>query len=214
MSGRLLDLDAWPRRPHFELFRGYAQPFFNVCAEVRVTATRAWCRDHGASPSLANWFACQQVINALEPFRYRLRGERVWVHDRIRVATTILDDDETFRFCYIPYAEDFPTFCEGARACFTPSNEVMDGRPEDDALIHGSTLPWVRFTSVTHALRGGSDDSTPKIVLGRFTEERGEVWMPVSVAAHHALMDGLHVSRFFEAFEQALAAPDETFAAG
>ena len=33
-------------------------------------------------------------------------------------------------------------------------------------------------------------------------------WMPPSVEVHHALMDGLHVGRYVQAFEAALAAPE------
>jgi chloramphenicol O-acetyltransferase type A len=47
----------------------------------------------------------------------------------------------------------------------------------------------------------------PKIVFGRHREAGGRRWMPVSVEVHHALVDGLHVGRFFERFQALLDDP-------
>ncbi len=60
-----------------------------------------------------------------------------------------------------------------------------------------------------HARRSTLDDSIPKIAFGRRTSlPDGSLVMPMSVEAHHALLDGLHVSRLFEQFEALLAAPE------
>ena len=209
IAGVFLDVTSWSRRAQFELFRGYEQPFFDICAEVDVTEARRWCKAHGRSFSLASWFICQRAINAIESFRYRLRGERVWVHERVRIATTAPGPEDTFRFCYLPYAEGFAEFERVSRWVIDhPDDAPMDGRPEDDALIHGSMLPWLRFKSIAHARRLGQGDSTPKIVFGKATEDRGRVMMPVSIAVHHALMDGVHACRFFTSIEDEFARPN------
>lgn len=209
--GHFLDLDAWPRAGSFRFFLGFEIPFFNLCAEVRVTPTLAWCRASGASFALASWFLCQEAVNELEPFRYRLRGQRVWVHDTIYVATTVLEADETFSFRHLPHAPTFDAFVEGARRAMESdrSGAPLDDRPDEDGLIHGSTLPWLRFTSVAHARSLSGQGSVPKIVFGRATEVGDEVVMPVSVEVHHALMDGLHVARYFALIERMMAHPEE-----
>lgn len=199
LRGGYLDLASWGRRAPFEFFADYELPFFNVCSEVRVGPTLRYCRERGLSSSLACWFACLRTINALEPFRMRLRPPvegtavvevdefgvpvdasghagglratpRVWVHETIDIGTTVLNDDgETFRFCYFPYAERFEQFCAGARSAMERSRQgEMQERKDDDALVHGTTVPWVRFTSVSHPRRFGGLDSVPKIVFGRY----------------------------------------------
>jgi chloramphenicol O-acetyltransferase type A len=65
-------------------------------------------------------------------------------------------------------------------------------------------IPWVAFTSFAHARRHGTEDSVPKIVFGKRHERGGRHRMPVSVEVHHALVDGLHVGRFFEGFQERL----------
>ena len=37
----VLDLESWPRRPHFEFFRRYEMPFWNVTAEVDERVSQA-----------------------------------------------------------------------------------------------------------------------------------------------------------------------------
>ena len=185
-GGRFLDLHSWYRRGSYRFFRDFELPFFGVCSEVRVTETREWCKKEGVSFSLACWFGCQQAVNAVEEFRLRLRDERVWVHDRIRISTTIGNPDGSFRICHFPFAGDFESFREGARLVMdTVHPEELEARPDDDATIHGSSLPWFRFTGLTHARRLGFIDSVPKITFGKATADGDEILMPVSVEAHH-----------------------------
>ncbi len=212
---RELDLESWSRRAQYAFFRGYDLPFFGLTAEVDVTALRAACRGAGASFSLATWYAVYRAANAVEPLRYRIRGERVVVHDEIRVATTVDTGPETFAFVYLPPASDFPAFVEGARAVIAEARArpgvTMDDRPEDDGVVHGTVLPWVRFTAIRHARRLGLEDSVPKVALGRASPERGDGGrevMPVSIEAHHALLDGVHLGRFYAALQDRLDAPD------
>jgi len=213
LNGHQIDLESWPRRAQYEFFRGYDLPFFNLCAKVDVTKTRAWCKTTGASYSLATWFACQQTINTVPEFKLRLRPDGVWRYDQIQVSMTVLQDDETFRFCYLPFSTSFPEFERLARQEMANLADGMDDREDVDAVIHGTTLPWLDFTSVSHPRRFDATDSVPKITFGKRTDTQdGRSMMPVSVEVHHALMDGLHASRFFQELERLLAAPATTFA--
>lgn len=208
-SGRFLSLDDWARKSQFDFFLEFELPFYNICADVDVSATLAWCKEHGRSFSMACWYACQQVVNELEPFRYRLRGDQVWVHNRVGVAATFLNADETFRFSYLPFKAGFSEFENAAREVINaPVTNELDDEPENDAVIHGSTLPWVSFTSVSHARRTSRPNSVPKIVFGKYKRAQGVTEMPVSVEVHHALMDGIHASRFFSEFEKLLSTPE------
>ena len=113
---RFLDLDAWPRKQHFELFRRYEQPFFNVTAPVDVTELWHWCLGDGErSFALAYHWVTLQVVNQIECFRYRIRGDRVLVHEVIDLGMTVLRDDETFAFCYVDFNSDFTAFQNEAR---------------------------------------------------------------------------------------------------
>jgi chloramphenicol O-acetyltransferase type A len=213
VSGRALDLETWPRRSAFEHFRRYADPRFGISAELEVGPTRRLCRARGHSFHLAAWYLCLRSLEGVEAMRYRLRGDTVWVHDRLGLAITAPGPDDTFRFCHVPPAEDFAGFVAAHRAAVAaPPPERLDDRPEADDRIYGTTVPWVRFTGLSHARRGDPDDAVPRVAFGRVTELGERTVMPVQIDVHHAVVDGLHVGRFFEAFESALADPEPRLA--
>ena len=201
---RKLDLESWKRRRHFENFKDYGDPFFNITAEVEVSELRRRVRERGISFFSASYFLVLKVVNEIEEFRFRIRDNEVVVHDRVHGACTVLNEDQTFSFCYFdfhPEFEDFDRHC--ARVLdMNRSESSLDPRFDRDDVIHSSVVPWVRFTSFEHAKRLGSTDSVPKIVLGKFVEEGDRVVMPISVSAHHALMDGIHAGMFFKKYEQ------------
>jgi chloramphenicol O-acetyltransferase type A len=151
-----------------------------------------------------------KAANEVEPFRYRLRGDQVLVHDQIHAGTTLLLADESFTFVYFDYTNDFAAFHARAKesiAIARDGKSRLDEREDKDDLIHHSVVPWVAFTSISHARNWGRPDSIPKIAFGKYREDGGRLVMPVSVEAHHALVDGLHVGRYFEKLESYLADP-------
>jgi chloramphenicol O-acetyltransferase type A len=208
VSGVFLDLDTWHRRSQFEFYRAFDQPFFSIVAEVCVTDLfRRTSEPGGPSFFLATLYHSLHAANQIEEFRLRLRPDGVWKHDRIHAGSTLLRADETFGFGYFDFAEDYREFERRGRNTIQlvkQSLGALDPQDERDDLIHYSVLPWIRFTSFSHARKSNVLDSVPKIVFGRRNERDGGVWMPVSVEVHHALVDGLHVARFLEAFQAQL----------
>lgn len=206
-----LDVTTWPRRRLFEFFRGYDHPYFNVCTRLDVTRLLAHLRRRpGPGVSLAYHYFALRAANEVEPFRYRLRGGRVLVHEVVHGGTTVLLPDESFAFAYFRYAEDFGEFVGAARAAVEAVRAGGDVfRPQSgDDMIHFTALPWVAFTSFAHARKSDPADSVPKVAFGKFAEEDGRVLLPISVEVHHALMDGLHVGRYLARLEEALAGPE------
>jgi chloramphenicol O-acetyltransferase type A len=213
-----LDVVQWPRRAAFEFFRGYDNPYFNVCAPLDVGALVELCRAReDVSFSVASLYFALRVANECEPFRYRLSAGRVLVHDEIHAGTTTLVDGERLVFIYFDYHPDFATFranADAARQAAAQPAEEMDAQDERTDLIHFSSLPWTAFTSISHARNWGREDSVPKITFGKYHRDRDAFRMPASVEVHHALMDGLHVGRFFERLQGYLADPAPALGGG
>lgn len=205
-----LDLESWGRREHFYFFRGYDNPYFNLCCEVDITALRELGRRRSdVSTTLALFYTSLRAANAVEPFRYRIRDQRVFVHDVIHGGSTVMRDNETFGFSYFSFQEDFAAFAEEGRREVdrVKGTTSLDPRSDNDDLIHYSVIPWVSFTSFAHARRWNTDETVPKLVFGKFFERDGRWKLPISVEVHHALMDGLHVGRFLDAFQALLDDP-------
>lgn len=212
---RYLDLDTWPRRAAFDHFRRFDKPYFNVCTRIDVAALKAAAAGSGGGISLACAYLALRLANASEPFRLRLEDGRVRVYDAVQGSTTVLRDDESITFAYLDPSGSWHDFVARASAGIAAARDPQSGfdpRLDDAALIHLTTLPWVHFTSFSHARNWGREDSVPKLAFGRLAAEGERLWMPLSVEVHHGLMDGLHVGRFIEAFEAAAAAPADWLA--
>ncbi len=73
---------------------------------------------------------------------------------------------------------------------------------ESDNLIHFSAIPWVDFTALSHARSFTFADSCTTISFGKMSiSENRKRTMPISVYVHHGLMDGLHVGKFVDYFQ-------------
>lgn len=207
---RRLDLSGWRRRDHFEFFKEFEQPFFNVCTEVDVSALVEFTSTERRSFFLGALYLSLRAANEVEELRLRIRGDEVVVHPRVAGGSTVLRDDETFGFGYFDYDEDFSRFEERGREVLAAAREPgpLNDQKDRDDIIYYSVLPWFSFTSFSHARRCPSIDSNPRIVFGKRSSRLGEAWcMPISVEVHHALVDGLHVARFLERFEELLSQP-------
>jgi chloramphenicol O-acetyltransferase type A len=211
-TSEYLDLETWNRRSAFDFFRGFDIPSFNLCARLDVALLKQAVKDLGVgSLSLAYHFIAVRLANDIAPFRYRLEGDRVRVHAAVHGSTTVLRDDDSFGFATLEHNRDFAAFCvQGAQALANGRlhNAPFEPNEYQAAAVHMTTLPWVHFTSYSNARQWGTNDSIPKIAFGRIDADGARQWMPLSVEVHHALMDGLHIGRFFEGFEAALLAPE------
>lgn len=202
-----LDLNTWNRREHFEFFTQFEEPFFGVCIEL--DCTRAYERAKALPCSFFLYYlhASMVAANAVEPFRYRIENNnRVAVYNEVHASSTVGRPDGTFGFSFIPHHPDFRSFEVGAKA------EVARVRaatglclPERRAdVLHYTALPWLAFTSMSHARSFSAGDSVPKIAFGQVHQKAGRRVMPVSIHVHHALMDALHISQFVDKFQQLL----------
>ncbi|PTA66662.1 chloramphenicol acetyltransferase [Deinococcus arcticus] len=207
---RTIDLTTWPRRAHFEFFRHHTQPHFSVTAPVDVTRFRAGVRERGLSYMAATAYVLGRAANELPPFRWRIRGEAVVEHGRVHPS--VIDTEpgsELFHFCTLPYQPGAPAFLQGAAQALAArrAQPTLDEDPAQDDLLYLSSLPWVAFTGITHAMHLQPPDCIPRLTTGRFTEQGGRWQMPLSVQVHHALMDGRHVGAYFEAVQALLDDP-------
>ena len=211
---RYLDTGTWARRDAFEYFQGFDKPYFNVCVRLDVARLKAALTVHGSAAglSLACYFIALRLANEHEPFRLRLERGRVRVHAEVHGSTTVLrDDGESFFFAELDHTRDFDAFAAQAGAAIEAARTLraeFEPKPEDAARVYFTSLPWLHFTSFSHARNWGGEDSIPRLAFGRAQAEGAQLWLPMSVEVHHALMDGVHVGRYVQDFEGWLAQPE------
>ncbi len=201
-----IDLDSWERKATFEFFRDYKDPFFNIAANVDVSRLYSFCKTRGLPFSIAALYCSIAAANEIREFRLRMIGEKVVEFDRIEATQTILNDDNTFSFCYFPWRETIEEFVEVGRAAREKYGAMrsFDVETERLDLIYYSVIPWVSFTSFKHANSGDNRRSVPRMVFGKMFMQGERRLMPFSVEGHHCLMDGFHIGRYFELFQNKL----------
>lgn len=202
MTKKPIDLANWNRREHFEYFLNFEEPFHGLVVNLDCTAVYQRAKQAGDSFFLHYLHLSLRAINANEVFRYRIEGTQVFDYGRINVSTTVTREDHTFGFCRILFDEDFQQFKQNAQSAMQAVRErsglclIDEDRPLD--VIHFSTLPWIKFTGLSHARHFPGRDSVPKISVGKCTLEGDRRVMPVAINVHHGLADGYHVHRFVE----------------
>ena len=199
-----LDIESWPRRTTYEFFKDYEDPFFNFTANVDVTGAYSLCKQNGLSFSLTALFASLAAANEIREFRIRLVGGRLVEFDRIHATQTILNDDETYSFAYFEMKDDVFEFNRSGKLAVDKYKALKSFDVEADRvdLIYYSVIPWVSFTSFKHASRLDKNQTVPRIVFGKLFDDGDRKLIPLSVEANHRIMDGFHVGKFFNRFEE------------
>jgi len=87
-------------------------------------------------------------------------------------------------------------------------NPSMEDEEHRDDYLFLSAIPWVSFTSFSHAMHYTPADSVPRITWGKYFEEGEKILMPLSVQAHHAVVDGRHTGKYFELFQKYMRNPE------
>ena len=202
----LLDIENWNRKEHFLFFKQMEEPFFG--ATVKIDCTKAYKAAKALDTSFFIYYLHKTLIavNTIESFRYRILENQIFIHDQINGSATIGREDGTFGFSLIQYNADFTVFEKIARAeieRIQNTTGLFTRTFEEDNVIHFSSIPWLNFTSLSHARNYSFPDSCPKISFGKMmVAENGKKTMSLSVHVHHGLMDGLHLGKFVDYFQE------------
>jgi len=207
---RLIDMQTWSRRNHFRLFSSFNHPHFNMCVNVDVTAFYPFVKRHGYSLTVSMVYVIARAANAIPEFRQRIRGDQVVEHEIVNPGFSILIDKDLFSFCAVEYAEDFSEFARRAAKSIAAvqAQPDLENNPEQDDVLYMSPIPWVSFTSFTHPMQFHPADSVPRFAWGKYFKEGDTLKMPLSVQGHHAIMDGIHVGRYYEKVQGYLQHPE------
>ncbi|MDG2074439.1 MAG: CatA-like O-acetyltransferase, partial [Polaribacter sp.] len=150
--------------------------------------------------------ACMKAINAIENFKYRItEDERIIIYEVIHASATIMREDKTFGFSFIYFSEDLNQFYQNfkkEKERIFNSTDLFPPINSDDC-VYCSALPWVNFTGHKEP-KNSESDSITRLAFGKFIKKENTLKMPVSITVNHALIDGYHVSLFFEVFQKSL----------
>ncbi|MCX2743900.1 CatA-like O-acetyltransferase [Mangrovivirga sp. M17] len=201
-----VDINTWKRKDHFHFFNTFDEPYFGLTAEMNCTAAYKLCKRNNWSFSLYYMHCILRVANSIDAFRLRISEDKVLKYNTVSLSSTVLRDDRTFGFTSLKFFEDFDEFADNATKEFNDVKQSsgLDVERAGPEAIHFSSIPWIKFSSISHARSFKYKDSCPKISIGKLTKDDKEYTFPVSVHANHALADGYDIGMFFEQLEKLL----------
>jgi chloramphenicol O-acetyltransferase type A len=207
---RKIDLETWSRRDHYLFFSTFEYPHFSLCAEMDITAFLPFVKGRKISFTAAVMYLVARTANAIPEFRQRVREGDPIEHDVVHPSATILTKDDLFSFCTVLYTPDFIKFVKEAEEEITrvKTEPYIEEKIKDDSGLYMSSIPWVAFTNFMHPLKLNPADSVPRFAWGKYKQVGEKTIMPLSVQAHHALVDGLHAGRFYDQFQTLLDQPE------
>ncbi|MFC5663912.1 CatA-like O-acetyltransferase [Kitasatospora misakiensis] len=207
-----IDLDAWPRRAHFEFYRRRVPCTYSITTELDVTLLAEALRGSRRKTYLAQIWALSTVVNRHEEFRMCLTASGApAVRPVVHPAFTVFNPErETFACVWAPHDPDFGAFHEVAAPLLAEHARATElfpqGEPPADT-FDVSSLPWASFTGFNLNIGGGWDHLAPIFTLGRYTEREGRVLLPLAVQVHHAAADGFHTARLVNEVQALVADP-------
>ena len=207
---RKIDLQTWPRREHYEFFNAFNHPHFNLCANVDLTKFYPYVKGHEISFTTAIVYVISRAANDIPEFRQRVQEGVVVEYEIVSPSLTILVENDLFGFCSIDYSPDFPVFADRATRLMAEAkaHPTLKDPPNRDDLLFMTALPWVSFTSFTHPMRLHPADYVPRFAWGKYFQEGERLKLPLSVQGHHALMDGIHMGKYYAAVQAYLDQPE------
>lgn len=203
-----LDIETWVRKEHFNFFNTFDEPYYGVCVNLDCTIAYKTAKAQGVSFFLYCLYQSLTACQMIESFRYRIEGDEVFIYDHIDAGSTIDRSNGTFGFVHMPYYPLLDEFINNANKAIerVKNRDDLERSPALN-VIRFSSLPWIDFTSLSHARQFSFKDSCPKISFGKMTESNGKRIMPLSIHVHHALIDGLHLGQYIDCYQDLMNKP-------
>lgn len=208
---KTLNLETWERRDHYNHFKALDYPHFSLCANVDITEFYRFIKENNKPFFVSFLYVSSKVANDIKEFRYRIKGDEVIVHDVVSPAFTIMTSKDVFSFCISAFVYDYNEFTAKTSKKIELSKDIVNVTDEEDKddVLYITSVPWVSFTNITHPIHMNPADSIPRIAWGKYFEDKGKLKLPLSVQAHHALVDGMHVGQYFSLIQEILDHPEK-----
>lgn len=203
---KILDINNWNRKKHYEHFKTLKNPYFAVTIPVEVTKGYAFSKLNNISFFVKYLHDCMKAINDISNLKYRIIEDQIIEYKTINASATIMRHNNTFAFSFVNYNENLNVFEANFLAEKERINNTDDLYPPNNGLdcIHCSALPWFSFSGHMEPDSGSKDASVPKFAFSKTYNNNEKLMMNVAISVNHALVDGYHVGEFVTKFQNNL----------
>lgn len=199
-----IDLRNYPRRQHFEYFSSLQYPYVGVTNQVDVTGLVRFRKERKYSFYLLFLHAAALAADSVPELRQRIRNGGIVEYSQCPTSHIELLDNGTYCYCTLHHhmeLEEYLSYAETTRKQCRVHGSIEESA-DSESMYFISTLPWLHYTALIQPVAGG-EESNPRITWGKFEKDlNGREQLPVTLLAHHGLVDGIHIARFYEELER------------
>lgn len=206
MEYTVVDMEKYPRKAHFDYFRSLVYPYMGTTVNVDVTELADACKKSGHSFYLAFMHIAALAADGVEELRYRIKDGGIVCYESCCTSHVEALPNGTYCYCTLRHDMGWKNFFDYAERCRRLCR--TDGSIEEDGDVNNyyfiSALPWFSYTALIQPA-ACADESNPRITWGKYERDyNGRLMMPLTVLAHHALADGMHLARFYANVESGM----------
>lgn len=192
-----IDLATYKRSGMFAAFKDREIPYLATTCPVEITALKRFTDQQRCGFFLAISYLVTVAVNLVPELRHRIVAGELFEYSRVHPGFTVLLDDETFSFCDAVYCDSFAEYRRNAAARMQEVRQRPDRSTGDKNHMYFLTsAPWFSFTSIVHPYTK-QYGSIPIITIGKYFEQDNRLLLPVGLQAHHGVVDGIHVGKFY-----------------
>ena len=205
-----IDRENWPRE---EIYRVYTElwttTLFSVTVRIDVTETVRETKRRGEKFVPAVLYLFSRELSRQENFTLAVRDGILGCWERLHPLYPVLNETGNFTFHTTPYYGGYRQFYRAYIAEQERNGASLaafaEPAPENNFII--SIMPYLKFEGFSFSLKNAKNYYTPTVSVGKYYEENGRLYMPVSVTVNHAASDANHLNILFSGVEAAMQSP-------
>lgn len=208
MDYKYLDMETYKRKNHFEYFNSLSYPYVGLTVNVDITDLLKTIKAKRLPFFLSICYCVSRAANRVPEFRQRILNNQIIEYDDCLTSHTVALSDGTYCYCDLDSNrsfEDYICYAVYEQEKSKQKNSIDENADDTLGKIFISTIPWVSYTALINPTPVPAD-SNPRITWGKYFVQNEKVLLPVSVLCHHALVDGLHISKFYDFLNEEIAA--------
>lgn len=206
MEYKYIEMSGHPREAQFKYFKDMAYPYVGMTVNVDVTDFVAQAKERELPFFLSFCYCVAQAANAVPELRQRIRGDKVVEYSWCQLSCTLALPNGSYCYCDLDSDMSFQSYLP--KAMQAQERAMAQGGLEEGAdsesRLFISSVPWLSYSALVQPVPSPAD-SNPRISWGKYFQQDGRTLLPVSILCHHALADGLHISRFYSMLDMVLS---------
>ena len=193
-----LDINSWERKEIYGFMTALSDPFYTVCFNIDVTNVYEYVHKNKLSFYYTLIYLATESINEVPAFLNDIKDNEIVVLDRRSPSfCDIHKGSEAFYIVDLLMEDSISKFCKRAKEKSSSQTSFFpQDKPEGEAWIYFSCIPWIDVTCITNERDFDKDDTVPRVSWGKYKTENGRKTLNMSLEVNHRFIDGFHIGQF------------------